>query len=251
VRDAPAVDDAPLPQYGSDESQIKGVRPYWSLRLLRRSSPPLTREHIVASDLGGGLILPKSSCRKCQKITHEIETYCLRGLLLSHRLNSGLVQHSEQLGGDLPLTCKLGEREEVRRIPLANFPNYLALPQIQRGLGMLFDGSSGEFFKVSFNVWGIEEELWALHETGNALLVHDFDMNKFARMLAKIAHSLAAAEIGIEHFDAVLPDLILGRAPELASYFVGAWTEPYNNSAPVALPLHQVGLGMKQWVQAG
>jgi hypothetical protein len=209
-------------------------------------TPPLTREHILPSGLGGGLILPKSSCGKCQKVTHEIETYCLRGLLLSHRLNSGLVQHPDQLGDELPLRFKVGESEEVRRIPIAHFPNYLALPQIHGGPGMLSGGSTGEFFKVSFNVWGIEEELRALHETGNAMIVHNFDMNKFARMLAKIAHALAAAEIGIDHFDPALPDFILGRSPELASYLVGAWTESDNHD-PQSVPLHQVGLGMKPW----
>jgi hypothetical protein len=113
---------------------------------------------------------------------------------------------------------------------------------------MLSGGRPGEFFKVSFSVWGIEEELRALHETGNATLVDDFDMRKFARMLAKIAHGLAAAEIGVDHFDAALPDLILGRTDELSSYLVGAWTDPYEHDPP-HVPLHQVGLGMKPWGQ--
>jgi hypothetical protein len=185
-------------------------------------SPPLTREHVFPSGLGGGVILPKSSCGKCQKVTEEIETYCLRGLLLPHRLSSGLVRHPGQLGDTLPLTFKVGDREEVRRIRISGFPNYLALPEIRRGPGMLFRGHPGEFFLVSFKIWGSEGELRALHETGNAMLVHEFDMNKFARMLAKIAHSLAAAEIGLYNFDAELPDFILGRAPDLASYLVGA-----------------------------
>ena len=110
---------------------------------------------------------------------------------------------------------------------------------------MLSGCAPGELFKVSFNLWGIEEELRALHKTGNAMLVHDFDMSKFARMLGKIAHALAAAEIGVEHFDAALPDLILGRAPELCSFLVGAWMEPEQGSQNV--PLHQVSLKMEPW----
>jgi hypothetical protein len=208
--------------------------------------PPLTREHIIPQGLGGGLIMHKASCGACQKITRDLETYCLRGLLLPHRLNIGLVQHPDELGDTLPLRFKIDDREEVRRVPLEDFPNYLALPQIHRAPGMVCGGTPGEFFRVSFIVWGIEEELRALHESGNAMLVDNFDMNKFARMLAKIAHSLAAAEIGVEHFDPALPDFILGRAPDLASYLVGAWTEPYG-AAPPAMPLHQVGLGMQQW----
>jgi len=55
------------------------------------------------------------------------------------------------------------------------------------------------------------------------MLVHNFDIRKFARMLAKIAHSLAAAEIRIENFDPVLPDLISGHAPELARIMQIGW----------------------------
>ncbi len=169
----------------------------------------------------------------------------LRGLLLSHRLNVGLVQHRDDLGETLPLRFKGVERDEVRRIPVEEFPNYLALPHIYGAPGMLSGGSPGQSFNVSFKFWGIEEELRALHETGNAMLVHDFDMSIFARALAKIAHSLAAADIGIENFDPILPELILGHSPGLAAYFVGEWTDPYNHNA-ANVPLHQVGLGMQQ-----
>ena len=208
--------------------------------------PRLTREHILPQGLGGGLILPKASCEACRKVTSDLETYCLRGLWLPHRLNIGLVRHPDELGDTLPLRFKVDDREEVRRVRRENFPNYLALPQIYRAPGMVCGGTPGEFFRVSFNICGIEEELRALHESGNAMLVDNFDMNKFARMLAKIAHSLAAAEIGVDHFDPALPDFILGHAPDLASYLVGAWIEPYGH-APPTVPLHQVGLGMQQW----
>ena len=207
--------------------------------------PPLTTEHIVAKGLGGGLILRDACCITCQKIINEVETYCLRGLLLSHRLNIGLVQHRDDFRDELPFRFKVGQHEEVRQIPFENYPNYLALPQIHGGPGMLSSAAPGELFKVSFNLWGIEEELRALNETGNAMLVHDFDMSKFARMLGKIAHALAAAEIGVAHFDAALPNLILGRAPELCSFLVGAWMEP--EQEPQNVPLHQVSLKMEPW----
>jgi hypothetical protein len=86
------------------------------------------------------------------------------------------------------------------------------------------------------------------------MLVDSFDMNRFARVLAKIAHSLAAAEIRIENFDPLLPELILGRAPELASYFIGEWTDPYDQSPPATPSLHEVSLGMqpleRRWLAA-
>lgn len=168
----------------------------------------------------------------------------MRGLLLSHRRRSGLVQHPDELGDTLPLTFIVGGQDEVRQIPRSDFPNYLALPQFHGAPGMVSGSPPGRLPVVSFNFWGIEEELRALHQSGNAMLVHNFDIRKFSRMLAKIAHSLAAAEIRIENFDPVLPDLISGRAPELASYLVGEWTDPYPSPTT---PLHQLGIGMTQW----
>ena len=56
--------------------------------------------------------------------------------------------------------------------------------------------------------------------------------------------TLQRPPIRIENFDPVLPDLISGRAPELASYLVGEWTDPYPSPTT---PLHQLGIGMTQW----
>jgi hypothetical protein len=38
----------------------------------------LREEHIVPFSLGGVLILPKASCRKCENITHRFEYTCAR-----------------------------------------------------------------------------------------------------------------------------------------------------------------------------
>jgi hypothetical protein len=208
--------------------------------------PPFTREHIVPQGLGGGLIFPKSSCEKCRRVTHEIETYCLRGILLSHRLGTGLVQHLDQLANGIRLTFRRDDGTHERRtIPLEEFPNYLVLPQIHGAPGMLARMPPGRPFGVSFNIWGIEEELRKLHQTGNAMIVDNFDLMKFARVLAKIAHSLVAADIRIENFDPHLLDLIHGRAPELAAYLIGEW--PANPPPEETHALHQVSIHSERW----
>jgi hypothetical protein len=207
--------------------------------------PPFTREHIVPRGLGGGLIFPKSSCEKCRLVTHEIETFCLRGILLSHRLGTGLVQHLDQLANGIRLTFRKADgTHEKRIIPLPEFPNYLVLPQIHGAPGMLARMPPGRPFGVSFNLWGIEEELRKLHESGNAMIVDNFDLMKFARFLAKIAHSLVAADIRIENFDPLLLDLIHGRSPESASYFVGQW--PPHPPPEETGALHQVGIHLER-----
>ena len=44
--------------------------------------------------------------------------------------------------------------------------------------------------------------------------------HKFARMLAKIAHGVAVAFKGLDAFEPLLPDLILGNT-DLAPYLIG------------------------------
>ena len=54
----------------------------------------------------------------------------------------------------------------------------------------------------------------------NAVGIH-LDGYSWVRMLAKIAHGYAVAELGLDRFAPALPDLILGRNPSLASYLIG------------------------------
>jgi hypothetical protein len=69
-----------------------------------------------------------------------------------------------------------------------------------------------------------------------------FDMAAFARMLAKIAHSYVVAELGLDGVDPELPDLILGKYPDLASYVIGA--SPHYFPARRDRFSHQLSLGL-------
>jgi hypothetical protein len=53
-----------------------------------------------------------------------------------------------------------------------------------------------------------------------------FDAPMFGRMLAKIAHSFATAELGLGGFRPLLNDLILGKPTRHAAQFVGGTFEP-------------------------
>jgi len=49
------------------------------------SSDDLTDEHVVPYGLGGKMILPKSSCRRCAMITGQFEGKVLRGFMRDGR----------------------------------------------------------------------------------------------------------------------------------------------------------------------
>jgi hypothetical protein len=62
------------------------------------------------------------------------------------------------------------------------------------------------------------------------------------RMLAKIAHALAVAELGLDGFEHKLPALILGDDLSLAAYLVGDYAAPF--PMPKRPPNHQVAWGI-------
>lgn len=207
--------------------------------------PPFTKEHVIPKGLGGGMILPKASCDECRDIINEIETYCMRGPFLSHRLKRGLVQHLAELGETLKMPIIIDGKRHEKEILVSEFPNYLALPTIFGPPRLLRGDPFGTMLCTSFKIWGIEEELLALHKEGNAILVDKFDLNKFGRVLAKIAHGYIAGELRLENFAPLLPAYILGKVPQQGALFLGNWGKD-GMARPPGL-LHQVGMGFENW----
>jgi hypothetical protein len=172
------------------------------------------------------MILSDASCRAYQKITNEIETYCMRGPFLSHRLATGLVNHSKDLGDTIRMPIIIDGVRHEKEFPVEQYPRFLVLPQLHDLPGIVGGHSmDGNFGKVSFSIWGDEEELRALHAEGNAILMDGFNLDSFARLSAKMAHGYAAGQLRIENFAPLLPAFILGQKPESATYLVGNWGE--------------------------
>jgi len=60
----------------------------------------------------------------------------------------------------------------------------------------------------------------------NLVMRGGFDAGIFRRMLAKIAHSFAVAELGIASFQPLLNDFILGKPARHAAQFIGGSVAP-------------------------
>lgn len=203
--------------------------------------PPFTREHVIPRGLGGGFIYPKASCESCRKIIHEIETYCMRGPFLSHRLNCGLVNDLNDLGNEIEMRVDVGDRREQRTFTPEELPHYLILPQFHDPPGATVGRSDGTG-RVSYTIWG-DEQMLLLHGDGdrNAVLAEGFDLNKFGRAIAKIAHGYVAGEYGLENFSPFLPPYILNQEPNMGDMVIGNWGE--DGMARHDHLLHQIGVG--------
>jgi hypothetical protein len=207
-----------------------------------------SREHIIPSGLGGGLILLQASCESCRKITQTFETTCLRKDMFSFRYHFDLIKHKYEIPDTVPLHLLAQGLGEVKYIPPKTNPNFLVLPFIHRPPGMISGGVPGQISPITLQVFGNTAELKAQLEQQGQL--HDirnlFNLQAFVRMLAKIAHSFLAGELGLKNFKPELPQLILDDRCILGNYLVGNWT---GDSTPPSNPktLHQLGWAPMRW----
>jgi HNH endonuclease len=201
--------------------------------------PPFTREHVIPRGLGGGMVYPKASCEKCRQTIHEVETYCMRGPFPSHRLELGLVNDLADLGDVIKMPIRVDGKRGEKSFSLSDLPNWLVLPQCHSPPGLLSGRNDGTG-QFSFTLWGDQR---SLDEHGSVeaseVLAEGFDLLKFARAIAKIAHGFVAGEYGLDNFEPWLPPLILGEDTRLGDILIGNWGEDGMERENV---LHQIGV---------
>ncbi|MBB3571987.1 hypothetical protein [Rhizobium sp. BK491] len=201
----------------------------------------LTKEHIFPAGLGGGLLLPRASCTSCQREIQIFEDICMRKTLLPHRRARGLVRHPHDLPATVPLVLDL-DLQGPTRVALDAHPNVLVLPGMRDLPGILAGRSPETVVQFDYKIFGHTD---ILDQTKRRLLdqqVVGIDLDGYAwlRMLAKIAHGYAVAELGFNRFSPALPDLILGRNPALCSYLIGNCPVP--SPIPDSPPLLIIGM---------
>lgn len=201
----------------------------------------LTDEHIIPFGLlpkGMDLFLPKSSCRDCAKITSKFEGSVQQGMLGPLRHKMGLkTRRKRPTTHNVTFNFRQDGRLEYREIALVDFP---AMCMGFRWLapGILRRIAPTNIFEGELVVRQNPDELKKFIGDGEAFKIGRVAPGDFARMLAKIAHSFAMAELGADAFEPLLPDLILGKS-ETAPYLVGG--DATEESSSVELPLHYLG----------
>lgn len=186
------------------------------------SSESLGKEHIIALSLNGALILPKASCPNCAKATGEIERVCARESFGQFRLRHGFrsrKKHVRTLNLSIETQGADGQVSN-RPVAIADLPDVLFLLRFKHTAGVLL-GQTNDTSNV---------EPWIRLGGGAKPIVGDtvarFDAFSFARMLAKIGHSFAVAELGISSFRPLVLDFLFGRSDKLSSLVGGSFDEP-------------------------
>jgi hypothetical protein len=191
----------------------------------------LTAEHIIPRCLNGDLILPKASCRPCSKITGQFEQICCRRIMGPVRIRMNLKTSNPKERPDrLSFHVMAADgtfntvSESVRDHPTELLLFAFSSPRILLGLPAFKTG------EILSKAWRFGPSIQAMTEVatkhrGKGISVGQFDTLAFCRLLAKIGHSLAVAQYGINSFKPLALDLILGRDDEMGHLIGGKMEE--------------------------
>jgi hypothetical protein len=206
------------------------------------TTPPLTREHVLPSGLGGrksprgwheALILHRASCETCRLILHELETECLAKMMGLFRAKTGL---SQSLKGRKTARVRImapdGKAYEDH-LSLVDIPEILMLPRYSRA-GILDNRPIQPVYHI---------DLWAAARLGRALPTgkgHSIPAagmgpDRFAQMLAKIALGTAVAILGMDTVAPLVRNFILRKPNEFGYWVGGRAGEPHESPDPSSL----------------
>jgi hypothetical protein len=240
------ADGVTMPRYEPVKKCIYCGEDVYSHRAGVRSSP-LGDEHIIAEGLGGTLELPEASCQRCEETTGGfVEGDVLGRTLKALRMYLKLRKKGKSAGSlpkTLPLGVPMNGRQQQVEVAIEDYPIMLYLPVF----GAPRIGGPGGTARPIYGVARVlmqykRQELFDKYKIDRFALA-PWDSFMLCRMLAKIGHAFAAAELKRERFDPLLADLILkGNAD--ASDLIGG--NPDLSINPKSNALHDLGLGYQR-----
>lgn len=185
----------------------------------------LGNEHIVAYALGGNVVLPKASCRSCEAATSKVELKVCREMLLVHRTKSGVqTRRRSERPVDFPLDVfRSGDVSEVR-VPFEDYPVDIYIPSL--GLPGLLVGDAERQDWEGIEIKVIAKQKFGIDGADRIRTKMIIPGGEFARMIAKMAHAFAVAELGIQAFEPYLCEFIREGRGFAASLVGGLGSRP-------------------------
>jgi hypothetical protein len=187
------------------------------------TDPPLevgrfTDEHIIPLSLGGNLLLPQASCKKCEKIINQqIETpVCSQewGLLRAKRKFPS--RNKKKRAAKAYQKIGLNNGSEMN-IPLADYATPVCLYKF--GPARILTGLPPGTDHLRWTVCILtdhEEQMAMQRKYPEWDRRHGFKAQPypFARLIAKIGYAYAVAELGPDAFRPLVTDIILGKSED-------------------------------------
>lgn len=210
-------------------------------------SSPLGAEHIIPESIGGNLELPEASCQKCEDTTGRL----VEGDALGRTLKVLRVHLKLKKAGSgphpktLPLTVPVDGRDRtIPDVRIEDHPIAFMLPIYQAPEFAAIATDFGKAIRGALvaNIKLDLKALWRKYQVSSFAPAY-WDNAMLCRMLAKIAHSLAVAELGEAAFQPLLLKLICDGDPKAMS-LIGC--SPEWEKVPRSSALHTVSLGYQR-----
>lgn len=185
----------------------------------------LSKEHIIPMGLGGSDTLPESSCKSCEKITSRFERICLQKMFREARAHFKIPakrkRRREGRPSRLSAGFEAGHKTKWKAVPVDDHPFFLAMPKF--GLaGQLYGKKPDNQIEIlgSSIKPASKDTLSRFRRIGAKSTYQIWALSEFCQLLEKIAHGYACAELGLNNFEPLLPEVILGISP-YSFHFVG------------------------------
>lgn len=170
------------------------------------SSRHLAEEHIIPFSLNGDLVIPRASCRRCERITGRDESTIINGCLASIRRSLGLrTRRPKDVPKFLPIYTDIGKvMVDIDDYPLATVFVVLGRPPILIGGPENVLGT--KVINQNFDIDFIAKK-YRVKEFSLPIM----PVTVLNRVLAKIAHSFLVATLGVSGFSPIIADRILDK----------------------------------------
>lgn len=204
-----------------------------------RKEPPTSDEHIIARGLGGALILPDASCPSCAKTTSMVEDHCQTKMYASLRRQFRLPTYHKKRKRPARKLEVDGVEQAVADDDFPGLVVALTFPA-PSALGLTPDAPEVLTGGVAVGMLPeFGERLNRVRKAGREVSFRSgLEASKYGRMLAKIGHAYAVAELGLDGFEPWLPPFILGDDPPYIGKVVGGAMTPAGDGSD----LHAIGL---------
>lgn len=182
-------------------------------------SKGLSAEHIIPFSLGGNIELPEASCNACTDQTHAFEGRCAGGMFLAARTHFGWRSRKSKRPKTLKAGNLSGPKAEWREVPATEHPPCIMLPSFAPPGILIGRSAQNGILLTSVGLCFAPEfhGRFARLRKGGAIFV-PFAPDDFCRLLCKIAHAYAVAQLGLDTFKPFLNNIILGTATDYSLY---------------------------------
>jgi hypothetical protein len=193
----------------------------------------LRDEHIVPYSLGGNVQLVNASCSRCERITSYVDGYLANAVFGHFRVHVGLPSRSGH-PNSLSATVELQSGIRVIDFATKDHPYFLNMP-IWRPPGLMVGAQMSDGFidPDVHKYWYLPDDFRKKlgMEDGEIGRVVDTspspNLRTFCRGVAKIAYCDAVRRYGLDGFRPLaVPDIILGKYPNIASFVGSERREP-------------------------